>query len=220
MVLGMILTLLWQWIDVAVGESILWRDFDNYCDSGLTWTGVRSSFGMLFDSYCGSDWAWFAQLLSHWIDMGKMPDGFLAWLYIATQWTDTERGKMVSWHDCTCCYTVNWHRGEMVSRHDCTLLHSELTQTEVRWFYGMIVPVVTQWIDTEMRWFPGMTVHCYTVNWHRQRWDGFLAWLYLLLHSELTQRWDGFLAWLYLLLHSELTQRWDGFIAWLYIVTQ
>ena len=147
MVLGMILTLLWQWIDVAVGESILWRDFDNYCDSGLTWTGVRSSFGMLFDSYCGSDWAWFSQLLSHWIDMGKMPDGFLAWLYIATQWTDTDRGEMVLWHDCTCCYTVNW----------------------LRWRWGgPKIPVVTWWIDGRrwdgfMAWFIDCT--CLHSEW-------------------------------------------------------
>ena len=148
--------LLWQWIDVAVGEVILWHDFDNYCDSGLTWTGVRSSFGMLLDSYCDSDWAWFWLLLSHWNDMGRMPDGFMAWLYIATQWTDTEvRG----FHGMTVhCYTVNWHRGEMVSWHDCTLLNSELTQRWdgfMAWLY-----IAKQWTDTEVRWFHGMTVHC------------------------------------------------------------
>ena len=113
----------------------------------------------------------------------------------------------------------------MVSWHDCTLLHSELTQTEVRWFPGMTVPVVTQWIDTEVRWFHSMTVHCYTVNWHRGKmvlWHdctccytvNWLRWRWggpkipVVTWWIDGRRWDGFMAWFIdcTCLHSEWTQ--------------
>ena len=92
----------------------------------------------------------------------------MAWLYIVTQWIDRDRGEMVSWHDCI-------------------LLHSELTETEVRGFHGM-------------------TVHCCTVNWLRWKWGSpkipvVTQWVDI-------RRWDGFMAWFIdcTCSHSEWTQ--------------
>ena len=113
-------------------------------------------------------------------------DGFMAWLYIAKQWTDTEVRWFMAWlHIVT--QWIDRDRGEMVSWHDCILLHIELTETEVRGFHGM-------------------TVHCCTVNWLRWRWGSpkipvVTQWVDI-------RRWDGFMAWFIdcTCSHSEWTQ--------------